>query len=136
MEDDSYPHQELTEKIIGAAIEVQKVLSSGFLESVYQKALEKELTLCNIPFRSLASIDVYYKGDLVGTHIPDLIIDDKVVVELKAVKEINDAMRAQVLSYLYATGYQIGLIINFSKPVIDVKRVIKSKYFTAEALKR
>ena len=127
VENDEYPHRELTEKVIGAAIEVQKVLGSGFLESIYQKALEKELKLRNISFRTQANVDVYYKDELVGTHIPDLIIDDKVVIELKAVKEINDTMRAQVMSYLYATGYQVGLIINFSKPVIDVKRVIRSK---------
>ncbi|MCK5559697.1 MAG: GxxExxY protein [Thermoplasmata archaeon] len=127
MENDDYPHRDLTEKIIGAAIEVQKILGSGFLESIYQKSLEKELTLQNIPFKSQSSIDVYYKNALVGTHVPDLIVDDNVVIELKAVKEINDVMRAQVMSYLYATGYQVGLIINFSKPVIDVKRVIKSK---------
>jgi GxxExxY protein len=127
LDDEEYPHKDLTEKVIGAAIEVQKTLKSGFLESIYQKALEKELKLQNIPFESQESFEIYYKDELIGTHIPDLIIDDKVVIELKAVKEINDAMRAKVMSYLYATGCELGLIINFSKPIIDIKRVIRSK---------
>jgi len=117
-------HETLTEKIIGCAIEVHKGLGPGFLESVYENALIIELQRQNLHIEQQREVIVKYDSVEVGTHRLDLIVDNTIVVELKAVKNIEDVHFAVVKSYLKALGKEHGLLINFSKPVLEVKRVI------------
>ena len=117
-------HEDLTDKIIGGAIEVHKKLGPGFLESIYENAFVVELQKQSLQVERQREIVVKYDGVEVGRHRLDLIVDDTIVVELKAVKNIEDVHFAIVKSYLKALGKEHGLIINFSKPVLEVKRVI------------
>ena len=117
-------HEDLTDKIIGCAIEVHKRLGPGFLESIYENAFILELEKHNLHVQRQQEVIVKYDGIEVGRHRLDLILNDTIVVELKAVKNIEDVHFAVVKSYLKALGKEHGLIINFSKPVLEVKRVI------------
>ena len=117
-------HADLTGKIIACAIEVHKKLGPGFIESLYQNALPIELKKQGLKSESQKEIKVYYDGIEIGTHRLDLIIDKKVIVELKAVIDFNDSHAAQLRSYLKATGIKVGLLINFGKSTLAVKRVV------------
>lgn len=117
-------HESLTDKIIKCPIEVHKKLGPGFLESIYENAFIIELQKQNLQVEKQREIFVQYDGVEVGRHRLDIIVNDTIVVELKAVKNIEDVHFAIVKSYLKALGKEHGLIINFSKKVIEVKRVI------------
>lgn len=117
-------HRDLTFEIIGAAMEVHRVLGPGFLESVYQRGMEAELRRRSVPFESQRRINVEYKGESLGEHVLDLVVNGKVVVELKAVKDLTDQHQAQIISYLKASGVQIGLLINFAKPSLEHRRIL------------
>lgn len=117
-------YEGLTDKIIGCAIEVHKKLGPGFLESIYENALIVELQKQNLEVERQREVVVKYDAVEVGRHRLDLVINDTIVVELKAVKNIEDVHFAIVKSYLKALGKEHGLIINFSKTVLEVKRVI------------
>ena len=111
--------KELTDKIIGAAIEVHKVLGPGLLESVYQACMERESKLRNIPFDRLVDLPMNYKGiDLDAGYVIDLVYDKRVVVELKAVERVLPVHEAQLLTYMKLTGLRVGLLINFHVPVL------------------
>lgn len=103
----------LTEKIIGAAIEVHRHLGPGLLESIYEEALCLEFQLQGIPFQRQVPVDVIYKGHIIKGQQIDLLVENQVVVELKAVTRLPEVAKAQVLSYLKATGLKRGLLINF-----------------------
>jgi len=111
--------------VIGAAIEVHRVLGPGFRESVYHKALAREMELRGIKFVSEPSLKVDYKGVNVGTHEPDFVVEDEVVVQLKVAEAINDVHVVQLVSSLKATGKKIGLILNFAKKTMreGIRRV-------------
>jgi len=115
---------DLTDKIIGCAIEVHKKLGPGFLESIYENAFIIELHKQNFQVERQREVVINYEGFEIGRHRLDLVVDDTIVVELKAVKNIEDVHFAIVKSYLKALGKEHGLIINFSKKVLEVKRVI------------
>jgi GxxExxY protein len=117
-------YEQLTEIIIGCAIEVHKKLGPGFLESIYENAFIIELQKQNLQVERQREVVIKYDSVEIGKHRLDLIIDDTIVVELKAVKNVEDVHFAIVKSYLKALGKEHGLIINFSKKVIEVKRVI------------
>ena len=116
----------LSDAVIGAAIEVHRVLGPGFLESVYEEALCVELGLKGIPFVRQAPVAVDYKGHPVGEARLDLLVDGRLAVELKAVESLLPIHKAQVRSYLCATGYPLGLLINLNVRVLTdgVKRII------------
>jgi GxxExxY protein len=123
----AYPEKDLTEKIIGAAIEVHKHLGPGLLESVYQACLAREMALRGIQFEQEKSIPVIYKGvKLDCGYRLDFFIESKVIVELKAVDAMIDAYKAQLLTYLKITDCKVGLLINFNTPVLKngIKRLI------------
>jgi GxxExxY protein len=122
-------HSELTGTIIGAAIAVHRELGPGKLESVYQKAMEIELRAREVPFRKQVPVLMRYRGEPVGDFYADLIVDNKVVVEFKAVDALRSVHRAQVLSYLRATSLELGLLINFNVRVLKdgVRRLIQSR---------
>lgn len=111
--------KELTDQIIGAAIEVHRNLGPGLLESAYQVCMEHESTLRNIPFERLVELPLNYKGiELDAGYVIDLVFDKRVVVELKAVERIIPVHEAQLLTYMKLTGLRVGLLINFNVPVL------------------
>jgi GxxExxY protein len=118
-------YKELTFAVIGAAMEVHRLLGSGFLEAVYQKALAHELRARNIPFQEQVHLPVVYKGELVGDYIADFVIDGKLIVEIKAVSRLNSAHQAQAMHYLTATGLRLALLFNFGATSLEHHRVIK-----------
>jgi GxxExxY protein len=119
-------HEELTEKIIGAAYAVYNKLGFGFLESVYQNAMKIELEKAGIKFEAEKPIKVHYDGKIVGDFAADIVVDDKVIIELKALRSLNEAHEVQLVNYLKATGIEVGLLINFGER-IQVKRKIFDK---------
>lgn len=110
----------------GAVFEVYREMGCGFLESVYQECLEKELKKQNVPFESQKELQIFYKGDpLQQFYKPDLICYEKIIVELKAVREIVPEHRAQLLNYLKATGLHVGLLVNFGAyPKATIERFV------------
>ena len=115
--------RELTGRIIGAALRVHQVLGPGFLESVYEEALCLELDSLGIPFERQKTIPVVYRKRKVGEHRPDLIVDGRVIVELKAVRDLDNIHFATVRSYMRASGISAGLLLNFAAMPLTVKRV-------------
>lgn len=120
--------RELSYRIIGAAMEVHRVLGAGYLESVYGDALAVEFEECGILFDRELEVSVNYKGRKVGTGRIDFVIDSTIVVELKAVENLRPVHDAQVISYLKMTGYPLGLLINFNVPLLKegIRRLILS----------
>ncbi len=115
-------------KIIGAAMEVHRLLGCGFVEPVYQEALEKEFTLRGIPFEREKELNINYKGSaLLKTFRVDFICFDKIILELKAVKEFTDEHYAQIYNYLRASRMDLGILINFGLSSIEFQRVPSSK---------
>ena len=112
--------------IRGAIFEVYSILGSGYLEEVYQNALEEEFTLRGVPFEAKRRIDVIYKGRNCGNYYsPDFICYDKIIVEIKAVESIHEKHKAQLMNYLKATGYKVGFLVNFgSYPKVSIYRVV------------
>jgi GxxExxY protein len=117
-------HGDLTDSIIGAAIHVHRTLGPGFLEAIYQGALEVELRHRQIPFECQCAVPILYRGVDVGSHRLDLLVAHEVVVELKAIKSLEDIHFATVRSYLAATKKTTGLLINFAHTKLVVKRVL------------
>lgn len=117
---------ELSRAVIGAAIEVHRLLGPGFLESTYEKALIVELRLRGIDCVFQHPVSLLYKGEPIGEGRLDLLVGGRLVVELKAVERILDVHKAQVISYLKATGHQLGLLINFNVEVLrdGIHRII------------
>ena len=114
-----------TYEIIGAAIAVHNELGCGFLEAVYQEALELEFQSRNIPYQREARLDIYYKGQLLKKHYEaDFICYDKVIVELKALSALTSENESQLLNYLKATRLKVGLLINFGRKSLEHKRMV------------
>jgi GxxExxY protein len=120
-------HADITEAILGAAFEVHNTLGPGFLESIYEEALARELGLRGMAFQRQVSVPILYKNETVGTHVIDLIVDDQVIVELKAITELADIHKAVVLSYLAATKRKVALLINFGQPSLTFKRIVRQR---------
>ena len=117
--------KELSYSIIGAAMEVHKILGGGFLEAVYQSALAFELKLRNIPFAQQIHLPVTYKNTLIGDYIADFVIDEKIIVEIKAVSQFNSAHEAQAMHYLTATGYRLAILLNFGSKKLEQRRIVR-----------
>ena len=121
-----YLFEQETYAIRGAVFEVYKELGSGFLEAVYQESLAKEFTLQKIPFVAQKELALYYKQErLLHTYKPDFICFDAVIIELKAVKNLTDEHKAQLMNYLKVTGLRLGLLVNFGHyPKVEIARLI------------
>lgn len=118
-------YEEETYAIRGAIFEVYKTLGDGYLEEVYQNALEEELKLRGLPFVAKKELHIMYKGRDCGLYEPDFICFDKIIVELKAVEALHPKHSAQLMNYLRATGHKLGLLVNFcSHPKVDVRRIV------------
>ena len=116
-------HEELTGKVLGACFEVCRELGAGFLESVYQKALLIALRQRGIKAEAQFPLSVTFRGQVVGEFVADILVEDKVLLELKAVKELAPEHQAQLINYLKATGIEEGLLINFGNPRLEYKRL-------------
>ena len=116
--------EELTYKIRGCVFEVYKELGSGFLEKVYENALMIELRKQGLKCESQVPLNVSYKSNIVGEYVVDVLVEGKIVLELKAVSKLLPVHEAQVLNYLKATGIKIGLLVNFTHPKASIKRYI------------
>lgn len=117
--------EKITEAIIGAAFEVSRLMGHGFLEAVYRRSLGHELGLRGLKWREEVAYHLAYKGNPVGTYVADLLVEDTVIVELKAVDALNPQHTGQVLNYLKAADLTVGLLLNFGKPRLEVKRVLR-----------
>ena len=120
-------HAGLTRSIIGCAFEVINELGSGFLESVYEKAMMVALSDAGFSFEVQKPIGVRFRGKPVGDFYTDILVEGKVIVELKVVKALAPEHEAQVINYLNATGVEVGLLINFGNPRLEFKRFTRSK---------
>lgn len=118
-------YKDLTQTVIGAAMEVHKELGAGFLEYVYEEALSYELKLRKVSFGRQKDINIYYKDLLIPKkYKPDLLVEDKVIVEIKATQGLTSVDEAQLLNYLKATRLRVGLLLNFGKGSLQIKRRI------------
>ncbi len=117
-------HKDITEKIIGAAFEVHQVLGYGFLEKVYQRAMQVEVQLRGLAAEIESKIKVYYKDNVVGDYQADVFVNQCVIVELKVAKEYMPSDEAQLLNELKATGIKVGLLINFGRARVEFKRLV------------
>ncbi|MDZ4747283.1 MAG: GxxExxY protein [Saprospiraceae bacterium] len=124
---EEYPLSALTGKIIGCAMEVHKVLGNGFQERIYQRALAIEMNLQGISYSREHEMDIFYKGNLLGRRRVDFFVEEIIMVELKAVKHMDDGDLAQAINYLEAYGVKIGLLINFGDISLRFHRVMKPK---------
>ena len=115
---------ELTYAINAAVFEVNRVLGAGFLEKVYEKALLIELVQRGLKAESQVPIIVKYKGKEVGEFYADIVVEDQIILELKTVNSLQNIHQAQLLNYLKATGYKIGLLVNFTHPKAQIKRFV------------
>ena len=115
----------LTERIIGCAFAVGNSLGVGFVERVYENALVHELRKAGLNVAQQRGISVYYDGVLVGEYTADLLVEDEVLAEIKAVKALDDVHNAQCLNYLKATGLHLCLLVNFGKSRVEIKRIVR-----------
>ena len=116
--------EDLVYRIQGCVFEVYRVLGYGFLEKVYEKALLQELESQNLQAESQVPISVRYKGKIVGEYFADILVQNKVILELKAQEKITGAYEAQILNYLKASGIKVGLLVNFYHPKATIKRLV------------
>ena len=115
---------DVTYAINGAIFEVNRVLGPGFLEKVYENALLVELIGRGLKAKSQVPIRISYKERIVGEYVADMLVEEKVIVELKTVEELNRVHEAQLLNYLKATGIRVGLLVNFRHPKAEIKRMV------------
>ncbi len=125
---EKYKYSELTSKIIGCAMEVHKHLGNGFQEVVYQRALDIEFRLQNINAQREFVMPLAYKGEDIGTRRVDFFVEEKVMVEIKAIIEIEDVHLAQAINYLEAYNLEVGLLLNFGSKSLQFKRVMNKKF--------
>jgi len=118
-----YQQDKLTETIIQAIIKVHQTLGPGFLESIYRKTLLIELRSQSLRVETEKGVIIYYRDEEVGRHRLDLVVEDRVIVELKTVEELSKAHYAQVRSYLKATGLKLAILVNFAKEMADFRRI-------------
>ncbi|MBU0570094.1 GxxExxY protein [Patescibacteria group bacterium] len=119
-----YLYSNLTDKIIASAIEVHKELGPGHPEKIYQRALAQEFKKQNVPYKREEKFNIMYKKENVGYEVLDFLTYGKIAVELKATREIMDIHAKQLVGYLKATKLKLGLILNFGKSKLEIKRVI------------
>ncbi|MGQ7855693.1 GxxExxY protein [Pedobacter sp. WC2501] len=114
----------ITEKIIGAAYTVSNILGCGFLEKVYENAMFLEIVKLNLSVLKQKPLHVFYDDQIVGEYFADLMVEEEIIVEIKAIKELNEIHQAQLMNYLVACNKRCGLLINFGKPRVEIKRML------------
>ncbi|HOK66100.1 MAG TPA: GxxExxY protein [Anaerohalosphaeraceae bacterium] len=127
-------YKETTNRILNAAFEVHKHLGCGFLESVYEEALSREFEFQQIPYERQKTLKVFYKETPIKDFVIDFLVDQTVIVEIKAIQNYTDTEIAQVINYLKASKYEVGLLLNFGASSLQYKRLICSKYKNLESV--
>lgn len=125
---EEFKYSELKGKIIGASMEVHKILGNGFQEVIYQRALDKQMRLQNVIFDREFEMPIFFKDEQIGTRRVDFLVEGLISVELKALAKIEDIHLAQAINYLEAYNLEIGLLINFGTKRLEFKRLINSKF--------
>ncbi len=120
-------YKELSYKIVGCIYEVYNKIGSGFKESIYQNSLNIEFKRKNINFENQPRLPIFYKDKRVGFYVPDFVVDDKIIIELKSVEFMPKIHESQLYNYLKGTKYKLGYIINFGSSKIDIRRRIYEK---------
>ena len=123
-----YKHSEITQNIIGAAIEVHKILGNGFQEVIYQRAFDIELQNLKLLVTREVEMAIFYKDKAISTRRVDFLVNDIICVEIKALIKLEDVHLAQALNYLEAFNLEVGLLINFGAKSLEVKRLFNKKY--------
>jgi GxxExxY protein len=126
MNEQEYKHADLTQKIIGSAMNVHSTLGNGFQEVIYQRALAIEMDKRGISFQRELEMPIYYEGEVIGTRRVDFLVEEKVMVELKVVTRIEDVHLAQAINTLEAYRLEVGLLLNFGAKSLEYRRVVKS----------
>jgi len=134
MENTEILFRELSYAVIGAAMEVHTALGPGYLEAVYQKALAYEFELRGIHYEEQKPLPVHYKSMLVGDYYADFLVDDRVIIELKAVTKLLLAHEAQAVHYLAATGIKLAILINFGDSSLKYKRIVRTNISDADKI--
>jgi GxxExxY protein len=124
----NYKHSELTSKVIGCAMRVHSALGNGFREVIYQRALQIEMSLADIPFSREFEMPIYYRNNHIGTRRVDFLVDGILSVELKATTKVEDVHFAQAINYLEAYNLETGLLINFGERSLNFKRLKNNKF--------
>ena len=127
MINNNYKYSDETAKIIGAAMEVHRILGNGFQEVIYQRALEIEFSNSEITFKREFEMPVMYKGAQIGTRRVDFLINEKISVELKAIIQLENVHFAQAINYLEVYSLEIGLLLNFGAASLEIKRLLNKK---------
>ena len=126
MNEKEYKHSDITRRIIGAAMKVHSTLGNGFQEVIYQRALAIEMTKQGLSFQRELEMQIYYDGHDIGTRRVDFLVEDKVMVEMRAVTALEDVHLAQAINYLEAYKLEVGLLLNFGAKSLEYRRLIKS----------
>ncbi|OFX37800.1 MAG: GxxExxY protein [Bacteroidetes bacterium GWA2_32_17] len=121
-------YEELTHKIIGCAMKVHSTLGNGFQEVIYQRAMAIELTKQGLIFKREMEMTIFYEGEDIGTRRVDFFVEDKIMVELKAIMELNDTNLNQCRNYLEAYNLPVGLLLNFGSNSLQYKRIYNTKH--------
>lgn len=130
---ENYLHSDLTERIIGEAFKVYNVLGSGFLEKVYGKALCKKLIESGLEIKREFPVKVYFEGEIIGDYCCDILVNELVIIEIKAIESLAKIHEVQLVNYLKATNLEVGLLINFGEK-IEIKRKVLTKNHKKSAL--
>ena len=123
-ESEKIVYKELSYRIMEAVFEVHKTLGPGYSEPIYEEALFREFGFKGMKVERQKIIDVFYKGEKIGEYRVDMVVEDKIILELKAVSELNEIFESQLFSYLKATGYKLGILINFGKKEVRYRRIV------------
>ncbi len=127
MSDKQYLHSDITKKIIGVAMKVHSTLGTGFQEVIYQRALAIEMRQQGLSFQRELEMPVFYAGEEIGSRRVDFLVEDKVMVELKAISKLEDVHLAQAINYLEAYHLEVGLLLNFGAKSLEFRRVVNTK---------
>ncbi|MCL5266609.1 MAG: GxxExxY protein [Bacteroidetes bacterium] len=136
MKEEEYKYSEITHKIIGAAMKVHSTLGNGFQEVIYQRALAIELSSAGVEFTREVEMPIHYGSEEIGTRRADFVVEGKILVELKALVELEDVHLAQALNYLEAYGLEIGLLINFGSKRLEFRRLTNERKLKAQQAKQ
>ena len=124
----NFPHQELTKTLIGIYYDVCNILGYGFLEKVYHNSMMIELNKRGFEVESQKKLSVYYKNEIVGEYVPDIIVNQSVIIELKCVEYMVEAHECQLLNYLKATDCEVGLLLNFGKDPQFIRKIFTNDF--------
>lgn len=127
MQTDKLKYKDLSYKVIGIMYKVHSALGCGFSEKIYQKAIELELTKQGIPYETEKTLKVVYDGVTIGMYRLDLLIDQKIIIELKAVEKLAKIFKEQLISQLKASPFEVGLLVNFGSPKLEYLRIYRAK---------